>query len=86
MDLGLEPYLLASGLVGVIAQRLMRTICVDCKAPVSYSPETLAKVGLEPDPEIVFYRGAAARSAPAPGIRAARAPSRFWSWMPRSTP
>jgi type II secretory ATPase GspE/PulE/Tfp pilus assembly ATPase PilB-like protein len=57
MEMGLEPYLLASGLVAVIAQRLMRTICVDCKAPVSYSPETLAKVGLEPDPEIVFYRG-----------------------------
>jgi len=57
MDMGLEPYLLASSLVGVIAQGLMRTICVHCKAPASYSPETLAKVGLEPDPEIVFYRG-----------------------------
>ena len=57
MDMGLEPYLLASGMVGVIAQRLMRLVCVDCKAPASYSPETLANVGLEPDPEIVFYRG-----------------------------
>jgi type II secretory ATPase GspE/PulE/Tfp pilus assembly ATPase PilB-like protein len=44
-------------MIGVIAQRLMRLICVDCKAPASYSPETLAKVSLAPDPEIVFYRG-----------------------------
>ena len=47
MDMGLEPYLLASGMVGVIAQRLMRIICADCKAPASYPPEMLAKVGLD---------------------------------------
>jgi type IV pilus assembly protein PilB len=57
MDMGLEPYLLASGMVGVIAQRLMRITCVDCKAPASYPPETLAKVGLKPDPDMVFYKG-----------------------------
>jgi type IV pilus assembly protein PilB len=57
MDMGLEPYLLASGMVGVIAQRLMRITCVDCKAPASYEPETLAKVGLKPDPDLVFYKG-----------------------------
>jgi type IV pilus assembly protein PilB len=57
MDMGLEPYLLASGIVGVIAQRLMRTICVDCKDTAAYPAEVLAKVGLTPDPELVFYRG-----------------------------
>jgi type II secretory ATPase GspE/PulE/Tfp pilus assembly ATPase PilB-like protein len=57
MDMGLEPYLLASGIVGVIAQRLMRMICPDCKDTATYSPEVLAKVGLKPDPGVVFYKG-----------------------------
>jgi type IV pilus assembly protein PilB len=57
MDMGLEPYLLASGVVGVIAQRLVRVICPDCRETATYPPETLAKVGLVPDPGLVFYRG-----------------------------
>lgn len=55
MDMGLEPYLLASGLVGVVAQRLLRVICPDCKEPVTYPAEMLVKVGL--DPGVVFFRG-----------------------------
>ena len=57
MDMGLEPYLLASGVVGVIAQRLVRLICPDCKDVANYPPEVLAKVGLSADPGVVFYRG-----------------------------
>jgi type II secretory ATPase GspE/PulE/Tfp pilus assembly ATPase PilB-like protein len=57
MDMGLEPYLLASGIVGVIAQRLIRVVCQDCREPVSYPAETLAKVGLTSDPGLVFHRG-----------------------------
>lgn len=57
MDMGLEPYLLASGVVGVIAQRLVRVICPDCKETATYPAETLAKVGLAPDTGLVFYRG-----------------------------
>ncbi|HWE00779.1 MAG TPA: ATPase, T2SS/T4P/T4SS family [Tepidisphaeraceae bacterium] len=33
LDLGTEPYLLASSIIGVLAQRLVRRICPDCKAP-----------------------------------------------------
>ena len=33
LDLGIEPYLLSSSLVGVLAQRLLRRACPDCKAP-----------------------------------------------------
>jgi type II secretory ATPase GspE/PulE/Tfp pilus assembly ATPase PilB-like protein len=69
MDMGLEPYLLASGMVGVIAQRLMRLTCVDCKVPVSYPPETLAKVGLEPDPDMVFYKGSGCEKCSGTGYR-----------------
>ncbi|MBI3332660.1 MAG: type II/IV secretion system protein [Candidatus Omnitrophica bacterium] len=33
LDMGIEPFLVASSLIGVAAQRLVRTICPDCKAP-----------------------------------------------------
>jgi type II secretory ATPase GspE/PulE/Tfp pilus assembly ATPase PilB-like protein len=69
MDMGLEPYLLASGMVGVIAQRLMRITCGDCKAPTSYPPETLAKVGLKPDPGLVFYKGRGCAACSGSGYR-----------------
>lgn len=36
LDLGIEPYLLNSSLLGIVAQRLIRKICQDCKAP--YEP------------------------------------------------
>jgi general secretion pathway protein E len=57
LEMGLEPYLLASGMVAVIAQRLVRLACTNCKAVVSYPAETLRKVGLEPDPDLTLYRG-----------------------------
>ena len=69
MDMGLEPYLLASGMVGVIAQRLMRITCADCKVPVTYPPETLAKVGLTGDPDIVFYKGQGCEKCAGTGYR-----------------
>jgi general secretion pathway protein E len=31
MDMGIEPFLIASSLIGVIAQRLVRILCRDCK-------------------------------------------------------
>jgi general secretion pathway protein E len=57
MDMGLEPYLLASAMVAVVAQRLVRVVCQQCKEPVNYPAETLAKVGLLPDHGIEFFRG-----------------------------
>jgi type IV pilus assembly protein PilB len=69
MDMGLEPYLLASGMVGVIAQRLMRVTCAKCKEPVSYPPETLEKVGLTPDPDIVFHKGRGCEACGGTGYR-----------------
>jgi general secretion pathway protein E len=38
MDMGVDAYLLASSLVGILAQRLLRTLCPHCK--MSYYPET----------------------------------------------
>jgi general secretion pathway protein E len=45
LDLGLEPYLVASGLQLVLAQRLVRQLCPACKVPSKPTPEQLAKMG-----------------------------------------
>ena len=58
MDMGVEPYLLASTMAGVIAQRLVRLVCPRCKAPASYPAGTLAKVGLSPADNVAFVKGA----------------------------
>jgi type II secretory ATPase GspE/PulE/Tfp pilus assembly ATPase PilB-like protein len=69
MDMGLEPYLLASGVVGVIAQRLMRVTCNACKEQVTYPDDVLEKVGLKPDPGLVFQRGRGCDACSGTGYR-----------------
>ena len=58
-NMGIAPYLIASSLNGVIAQRLVRLICQSCKTSYQPSPEELIKIGLT-DKDIKgmsFYRG-----------------------------
>jgi len=56
VDMGVEPYLVASSLVAVLAQRLVRVLCADCKERWMPTPEQLAEIGLRPAdaPEGVF--------------------------------
>jgi type IV pilus assembly protein PilB len=44
-DLGIQPFLVASSLLGIVAQRLVRRSCVACAAPETLSPETIEKAG-----------------------------------------
>jgi type IV pilus assembly protein PilB len=46
LDLGLEPYVIASSLVGVVAQRLVRTVCEACAEPVPPDAEAGREIGL----------------------------------------
>ncbi len=48
IDMSIEPYLLASSLVGVIAQRLVRTVCRECVSYVDPDPKVLESLGIEP--------------------------------------
>jgi len=45
IDMGVEPYLLSSALIGVIGQRLVRTVCPSCKTSYVASPEILQRYG-----------------------------------------
>jgi len=57
--MGVEPYLLASSLNLVIAQRLVRKICDRCKEPVTLSEDILKRLNVEPaqTEETTFYHG-----------------------------
>jgi general secretion pathway protein E len=46
LDMGVEDYLLTSTLVGVLAQRLVRTLCPDCKTPHAIDEVTAEEIGL----------------------------------------
>jgi type IV pilus assembly protein PilB len=48
MGLGAEPFLLAAALQGVLAQRLLRRICRDCRTAERPSPEMMSALGLDP--------------------------------------
>jgi len=49
IDIGVKPYLLASALEGIIAQRLVRRICESCRTRVEPAAETLALLRLRPE-------------------------------------
>ena len=57
-DIGIEPYVAASTLIGVVAQRLVRRLCADCRRPYTPESETLRALGLSgADPPLpTFYR------------------------------
>ncbi|MBZ5661492.1 MAG: GspE/PulE family protein [Acidobacteriia bacterium] len=48
INMGVEPYNFVSALNCILAQRLVRVVCVHCKKVVRYSPETLRASGLDP--------------------------------------
>jgi len=54
IDMGIEPFLVASSLVGLLAQRLVRRPCYECARPVHPSEEMLRELALDP---ATFYAG-----------------------------
>ena len=59
LNMGVEPYNFVSALNCVLAQRLVRMICLHCKTPVRYSDQELENFGLSPKEwrDITFYDG-----------------------------
>src|SRR5215470_14248957 len=48
INMGVEPYNFVSALNCILAQRLVRVICPNCKRPKQYTPEDLKELGLDP--------------------------------------
>ena len=56
VDMGIEPFLVASSVIGVIAQRLVRKVCPYCKTSYKPSSQELKDLGIQ-DYSGLFYRG-----------------------------
>ena len=59
LDMDVEPFLVASSVLGVIAQRLVRVICLQCKDSYTPEPDSLERIflGALPDDDVILYRG-----------------------------
>ncbi len=69
IDMGIEPFLVASSVVAVLAQRLLRRICPDCKHPYTPSEEELSRLDMAPGSNITLYRGAGCAACSQTGYR-----------------
>ena len=61
VDMGVEPFLVASSIIGILAQRLVRTLCPDCKESYTASAEEAEELGLKLEPGTglpTLWRGA----------------------------
>ena len=56
-DMGIEPFLLSSTLLGVISQRLVRSLCSKCKTETSLAGEELAKYGVNSNNSVFQAKG-----------------------------
>ena len=72
MDIGVEPYLISSSMIGVLAQRLVRTICPNCKASYPGDPNLLSELGDEVSglgKTLTLYRGRGCNNCKQSGYR-----------------
>lgn len=57
IEMGIEPYLLSSSLIGVIAQRLVRTICKECKTSYIAEPDEVSRYGWQDKGQVRLFKG-----------------------------
>ncbi len=58
LEFGVEPFLVSSSLIGVLAQRLVRRICMDCKKTYEPSSQDVRELGIKMDEKPTFFVGA----------------------------
>ncbi len=72
VDIGVEPYLISSCVIGVLAQRLIRTICPDCKVSYQVDPKNMSDLGEEVTKlkgPLTLYRGKGCKNCKQSGFR-----------------
>lgn len=74
VDMGCEPFLVAASLEGVLAQRLVRTICKDCKSPYEPNEAILSQLGVSAHElgDKQFFTGAGCDACGQTGYRGRR--------------
>jgi len=68
LDMGMEPFLIASSIVGIMAQRLIRLICKDCKETYEPEEEILEQLDIKRG-EQKFYRGKGCKKCNSTGYK-----------------
>lgn len=76
-DMGVEPFLISSSIIGVLAQRLVRQVCPNCKTSYSASRESLLRygfpipdeIGAETHGELTLFRGTGCDSCKGTGYK-----------------
>jgi general secretion pathway protein E len=68
-DMGVEGYLVASVLEGVLAQRLVRRICPACRVPDTPSKADLDALGIDAGPDVTLFRGKGCEECRGTGYR-----------------
>ncbi|MCX5749503.1 MAG: ATPase, T2SS/T4P/T4SS family [Candidatus Saganbacteria bacterium] len=70
IDMGVEPFLVSSSVIGIQAQRLVRKICKSCKESYTPSEKTLKDLGIEDTKgKIIFYRGKGCKNCKCTGYK-----------------
>lgn len=69
VEMGIEPFLISSTVEGVMAQRLVRTICADCKVEYTPDPQDIPSDFPVKGPELKLFKGAGCRSCRNSGYR-----------------
>ena len=71
LNMGIEPFLVASSVLLILAQRLLRRICAHCKTPVTLQPHALIDIGLsaEDAASITCYKGAGCEACSGTGYK-----------------
>lgn len=57
LNWNVEPFLIASTVKGILAQRLVRRVCKECRQPYEASEDELRMIGLEPQDSFEAYKG-----------------------------
>jgi type IV pilus assembly protein PilB len=69
IDMGVEPFLLSSALIGMMAQRLVRTVCGECRSEYVATADALVRLGVEAAENVRLARGRGCGSCYDSGFR-----------------
>ncbi len=69
IDMGAEPFLISSSVIGIVAQRLVRTICPSCKEEWTPGEPILQEIGIESRGRLNLYKGKGCKSCKNTGYK-----------------
>ena len=71
LNMGVEPFLVTASVNAIVAQRLARKVCQDCKEPIKSDPEQLLDLGMKPDmvKTATLYKGNGCRTCNDTGFK-----------------